>query len=112
MKKSSSSTANQWEANLLFEGPTPVLTDIYPAVVLPLIVSAFYLPLFPLGGVLMALGLFLSHLVFQVLLLRRWRKAPDHTEELAIFYMNLLLWIRLLYSAATCYFAIMTHFVL
>lgn len=57
---------NQWEANLIFEGQEPYLTDIYPPLVIPFLVVAFYLPIFPLGGSIAALGYIISHLIFMV----------------------------------------------
>ena len=84
MVKTGVDKINQYQANLLFEGPEVDLADRYANMIKSCLVTVFYAPLVPIGIIISAVGLLLEAAVFKYMLIKVHTMPKKQGQTLAL----------------------------
>lgn len=78
----------QKELNRLYENPDIAISYKYSYIVKTFLMSAFYLPLFPLGALISLIGIILMYLIEKFNLLNTYKRPDMLNSQICVFYIK------------------------
>ena len=94
----------QKELNDLYEYPDMDIATKYSYITMTLLMSMFYLPIFPFGVIFSLLGLVLAYFLEKYNFTHNYKRPEMLNEKLGEFYLNIFIFIILSYSFGDYFF--------